>query len=356
MLAYYLIIFLIIGCIVIKLDTPQLEQPMIYLIGVTLICFAGFRGYTVGKDMLQYVKIFDSQIEYSDYFSGVNEPMATIIPVSFKCLDLYTDRIVFVLFAILGVSFKISAIRKYSVFPLFSILIYFSHFFLLHEMTQIRAGVAVGILMLTIGDIYYRRKYLFLSKVLCASLFHYSALIFLFAYFLNPIEINVRKYFIYLVLCIILAATKAVNILTFVPLLSSFSKKLQIYENLNNIGGMLEISLFTITSISYILIIMLLIKNIKRIQMKYCFGIIVFKLYYFSLIFFYLFSSIAVFSMRVSEIFAVFSIFAIPLIILCLKSKPISYLMVIFLALLYLTSNLFKQNLVGNYYAIWSLI
>lgn len=352
MLIYYIILLSIIACIIIRLNSPELELIMLYAIAGILISFAGLRGYFVGKDMLQYVKIFDSQVEYKDYFYSSNEPMATIIPVSFKYLGVYSDRAVFILFAILGVSLKISAIRKYSIFPLLSILIYFSHFFLLHEMTQIRAGVAVAILMLTIGDIYYRRKYTFLLKVICASLFHYSALIFLVAYFFDPLHINIRRYFVYLVLSVVLAATKMVNILTFIPFLSSFSRKIQIYETLNNIGEMNQISLFTITSVSYIAIILLLMRNIKNIQEKYMFGTIVFKLYYFCLIFFYLFSSIAVFSMRISELFAAFSIFAIPMIILCFKSRTVSFLLVILLSLLYLTSNLFKQYLVGSYYVL----
>ena len=61
-------------------------------------------------------------------------------------------------------------------------------------MVQIRASVAAGLLMLSFVPLYERKPVRFVITVVCAALFHVSALMILPFYFLNTKSINVKWY------------------------------------------------------------------------------------------------------------------------------------------------------------------
>lgn len=89
----------------------------------------------------------------------------------------------FLLFAILGISIKFYAFTKTSPIPLLSLVLYFLSYFLLHDYTQIRAGVASGIFLLSIQDLSEGSKKRYIQKVILACLFHWTALIMIPIYF-----------------------------------------------------------------------------------------------------------------------------------------------------------------------------
>lgn len=90
----------------------------------------------------------------------------------------------FLLFAILGISIKFYAFAKISPIPLLSLALYLLSYFLLHDYTQIRAGVASGIFLLGIQDLSEGAKKRYFQKVVWACLFHWTALIMIPIYFL----------------------------------------------------------------------------------------------------------------------------------------------------------------------------
>ena len=96
----------------------------------------------------------------------------------------------FLLFAILGVSFKLIAIKQLTELWFLSLILYLSNFFILHEMTQIRAGVASAFLLLCVKPIYDRDLKRFLLFAVLGFLFHYSAIVILPLWFLG---IKARK-------------------------------------------------------------------------------------------------------------------------------------------------------------------
>lgn len=92
--------------------------------------------------------------------------------------------ILFFFYAVLGVFFKLLAIKKYSPIPYFSLFLYVSMYFPLHEYTQIRVGVAAGLILLSIPEIVRDRCFIFLFKIGLATLFHWSAVYAIFPYIL----------------------------------------------------------------------------------------------------------------------------------------------------------------------------
>lgn len=85
-------------------------------------------------------------------------------------------------------------------------------YFILHEMTQIRAGVAAAIFLLALEDIKNRNFKIYLIKTILAMMFHYSAIIMIFVYLFNPNKMNVRFFFFIPIIGIIIAAFKEVSL------------------------------------------------------------------------------------------------------------------------------------------------
>jgi hypothetical protein len=345
MLAYYFILLLIIASIIIKLDTPQLENTMLYLIGIVLICFAGFRGIGVDRDVVNYYYMFDYSESLRDF--PTQEIMAKLIPISLKFFGVYSFGLVLLIFAILSVGLKILAIKKYSYSPLVSVLYFFSWLFLIQDFTQIRAAVAVGILLFTVNDIYQRNVLKFIFKIFLACLFHYSSLLILPLYFVNRENLNKRTYLVSLSIFIILGLQKSVNIFTIIPMLTSASSKLNAYMVLQ---GMTELNVVNINSLINVLLVIILVLNYDRIKRYSKYSVIFVKQSYFSCLSYFALSAVPVLAFRVSELYAIANIITISYLLVIFKKQSHFLYFTITISLLLLSLNLFKQNLVGSYF------
>lgn len=324
----------------------------LYTLTFLLVCFAGLRAIDVSKDGANYAYMFDSAYEYSDWFASRNEPMAVIIPVTLKYLGVYSYLSIFLCFAFLGVGFKLLAIKRYSPLPLLSVLLYFSNFFMLHEMTQVRAGVATGILLLAIDDIYQKKAGRFLAKVFIASLFHFSAIAFLPVFFISAKKINRLAYFIVLFFAIILGLIKGVNVFKLIPALSGLSSKLAVYDALQN--NMAEVNLFNIIMMVNIFAVGLQLAFIERVKNISKYSILILKIMFFGVVSLYLFAAIPVIAWRISELFIVVSFINLTYIYYIIRPRFVSNIIVILIAVLFMSLNLFRQGLLQPYHTLFN--
>lgn len=150
-----------------------------------LIIAAGFRdGLSGYRDYQNYIWAFQSKEEGSIEY--------TFILISYIAQWLGGENyyFLFLIYALLGVSLKYVAIRQLTPLVWISLAIYISYFYSLHELTQIRAGVASGIGLLSFKFIYERKIIPFVFLVLLASLFHTSAMLYLPLYLLDGDKIR----------------------------------------------------------------------------------------------------------------------------------------------------------------------
>jgi hypothetical protein len=328
----------------------NLNNYLIPIIAVVLTLLAGFRAIGVSQDDFNYAYMFDSVYYYEDWFRSRNELMAVVIPVTLKNFGIYSYATVFLTFSALGVSLKLTAIKKYSTNFYFSLLFYYSYFFFLHEMTQIRAGVAIGILMFTITDIYKRNIYKFIGKVLIASTFHISSLIFLPMYFLNSKKINVKVYLSVLIITFFIGVTRAVNVFTIIPGFSSMNQKLTAYQTLNSIFD--EVNLLNSTNIFYLLVLTVLLIFHNQLSQVSKYAIINFKIFFFAVTSLFFFSSVPPLAWRISELFSVFIIFNVAYLIELIRPKYAISLFLIIIIFMLFNMNLFKQHIVNPYHSL----
>lgn len=85
------------------------------------------------------------------------------------------------------------SLRKYSVYPFIGLLVYLSRFFMGREMMQIRAGLAISIVVFALQYIEMRKLKHFIFFVLLASSFHLSAILILPVYWMSRIELTPKR-------------------------------------------------------------------------------------------------------------------------------------------------------------------
>lgn len=112
------------------------------------------------------------------------------------------------LYAFISVSLKVIIFKKLSTSPILTVILYVSTYFILHDMNQIRIGLACAIILWSLQDVIERNKIAFLTKILLAVLFHYSAVIALVLYLFNTKKINKGLYFITPLFCAVFLVYK----------------------------------------------------------------------------------------------------------------------------------------------------
>jgi hypothetical protein len=310
-----------------------LSSFLYWTIALFLILIAGLRPIGLDKDSINYANVIQSSIDVN----LIDKEPAFWIIKHFNDIFFSGDvHTFFLIFATLGISIKFLAIKKISKMPLLSVIVYLSIYFILHEMTQIRAGVAAGLFLLSIPDIYDRNFRKFIIKALLAISFHYSAIVMIPLYFLHPKKLNV----VYILLPIVglisayfdLSKTLLSNLANLAP--DFLAYKINIYLTLLELGEHSEISIiniyYSVLLFSIYFFYFLIIKNEIKIKSNY--DIIFIKILSISLFTFYFFSNVPVFAYRISEFLNVVVIVFFTNLILYFNQKNlVFYMMILFL-------------------------
>ena len=81
----------------------------------------------------------------------------------------------FMTYAFISIVIHLPALWKLSKLPLLTLTIYISYYYMMHEMVQMRAGVAAGLFLWAIYFYVEKKKLMSLACILVGFLFHYSA-------------------------------------------------------------------------------------------------------------------------------------------------------------------------------------
>jgi hypothetical protein len=176
-----------------------------FLFMFILLLLAGFRENT-GTDYMNYYRIF------------YNEDLQRQVEPGFQSLIKLTNKIYynsFYLFTVIIAS--ISIFLKYLYFknfryPAIGLLIYVGYFYHNLEYNVIRQGLAISLIYFSIKYIKRKSFLKFLLFILCASLFHISALIFIPAYFIINVKLNIKRIITYTI-CILIVRILFFNII-----------------------------------------------------------------------------------------------------------------------------------------------
>lgn len=149
-------------------------KPIYLCLGIMLIMLVGLRPLGIDSDSENY------EYYYSHYD---DDTIMFTVEYSFKLfaeiLNSFTSDVhaIFLLYAFLAISIKFFAFRKLSLNSFFlPIVVYMGDYFIMHEMTQIRAGVVSSLVLLCCAAIVEGQKKKALLIVCACCFFHYSAI------------------------------------------------------------------------------------------------------------------------------------------------------------------------------------
>jgi len=306
-----------------------------YFSGLFLILVAGLRNKNICSDYDNYITLYNGIKEKGIYF---------LVEPTYIFISLITPRIewLMLIYATISISLILVGIKRLTEFYFFSLLVFFSGYFFLHEMTQIRVGVAAGLLLLCIEPIYNRniRKFLFISVI--AITFHYSALIILPLYFLRTNKINILVFsaIIPIAYLLHLLGIHFSSLLYLFPTENAIQQKLIFHQQSTLMAiETPKINVINIMQLLRIVFIYLLLWKNSLLQHSNEYFIILVKIYVFSIASFLLFADIPVLGFRISELLGIVEIILVPLILYFLRPRIIAYIICFLFAIgnLYMT-------------------
>ncbi len=355
-MSFYFIVFAVI-CLLSLLSLLGNKQKKIsaIVIAVLLILIAGFRQPGIDRDSLNYDYFFNrvsTPVAYFTQFSQYYffEAGYYLVPSILKTVFGAGVLWFFLFFALLGVWLKFKAIWKLTEFQMLSVLVYFCHFFILHDMTQIREGVASGILLLCVVQIEQKNFAKFILLLLVGVFFHYSALIFLPFYFLNPHRLNKKLFFGILLIPHLLYALK-INFLTILIALhiGIISEKLSLYNDLLDAGIFTDINVYNSVFIIETFFCAFLIWKSDFFYTKNKYAILLIQIFTIALASWMLFSTIPVIAFRSYGYLGIVEIILVPFVLYYIEEQSIAVAFTLIFGLVSLFIDVVHNELVQPY-------
>lgn len=310
----YLIIFILLVILSVEFELNTFRKKYwLWGIAILLALFAGFRGVEVSKDYYTYQRMFDfyNELRSEGLLLANFEPGFSLIIILFKSFfEVNYGLAIMLFFAIASVFLKVYSFNKIAFNPFLLILFYYSTYYFLHEMTQIRVGLAVSVFFMGLPLYLNGKKLYFFLCILLATAFHYSAILFLLIYLLDS------KYLTRTVLGFMLLASVVLGFYK-LPLLgllgdiaiADLSPKLSHYTEVVEAGVASSINVFNsanlltmVVCLFYIVFIsekQLINDRLLNLSLKFT----VFSVFILSFL-----SGVPTLSYRVSELFGVMSI------------------------------------------------
>jgi EpsG family len=340
-MGFYYLCFL--ALLLAQFGTRETVVVRLCSIGVALFLIAGLRSETVDHDYLGYLEYYSEVLDRD--FVNV-EPTFMLLAHLVRATSDNT-LVLFIAYAALGLALKVAGIFRLSPYPLASMLVYYSGFFLLWEMTQIRAAVAGGLLLMCVSHIRHRRLLPFLALSALAVTFHYASLIFLPLYLINPMRVRAWVYYA-LVPTASLLYTMQINLVQFAALapIQLIELKIRSYETY---ADLTVDNVFNAVFLARCALAFLLFANRDFLSRQSEYFLTLIKIYFAGLFLHVALSSMPGFASRLSELLLVVEVILIPMLIPFFKERVVGHLVVAAAGLTFLTFTLHYTQLMRPY-------
>ena len=308
--------------------------------GIGLFLLAGLRGSDHDRDHYIYRGYW-----YTRSIAGDVEDSFIIIRNFLKyTLDLPVTSL-FLVYAFLGVTVKFIGIYRMSVSVFASVLIYFSHYFFLHEFTQIRIGVAAGFMLIALRYIHERDLPRFLLFAACSIFFHYSAALVLPLWFIRS---NDRlKAFYFLIPAGYLYYFLGTLLQLKIPI-PYIQNRIDLYQEMQESGiiEMEKVNVFNAVFLVRVMLLYFFLYYAKKIGSEDSRFYLLVKIYALSLFSFLFFANLPVFAFRVQEFLGVVEILLVPYLVWVLGRGWPAKIAIVTFALVFLLFDLYYVELV----------
>lgn len=343
-MAFLIIIFFVLSCFLAYIEDrlPKKYQYMIFLVfGFCLILMCGLKEIGLDPDSENYA---DS---YRNYYSDkVTESVELSFVIISAVLNVITDdaHILFLFYALIGVTLKMFAITKFNNNHMFMLLAaYLSYYYVVQDMMQIRTGAMTGFVLLAIREIGEGKRLLATLLIIIGSCFHVSGILVLPFVFLSkkPLTWISGSVLVGMVVLSLLFSAGGVSIMNFVEFIPYAGEKLAIYEKAADIGASLStINAFGVFHLFSIAVFLYLVVMSRAIMRKDKYFPLLIRLYAVGLMSYTLLGFIPDLGARVSHIFRIVSIMLIADMMYTIRPRWAGVLIAQAVALIYLNYEL----------------
>lgn len=174
------------------------QKKIVYnILSLLLLGFVTLR-YGQGSDYFSYIFIFQNSAEMFEIAIKTNEYSYLTQEIGFAAISYlwlkifnFSPETLSALFSAISFLLVWFFIKKYSISPIISLFIYYCTFYLIYPFSGIRQGICIGVFLLYLIPLLYKRKYT-IYYVISALLFtiHFSSIIL----FIIPIVNLVKSY------------------------------------------------------------------------------------------------------------------------------------------------------------------
>lgn len=318
-IALLLVLFLILASVSLFDKDKDTLVVWIYIgVVVAMTILAAFKPIGIDADSLTYLDHYNGSAKVDIEFT-----CSLICDISRQIFQ--SPQYIFVIYALLAIPIKAYGTARMTDLWFVSLLVWMSNYYILHDLTQIRAAVAAGIF---IYSLYYlqhgdRLKYLLCIAVACC--FHLSAILLLFLVFLGnkPLSRWWKILLAFVPMFGYVLAMLKIDLIVYVPI-PYVQERVEIYEEARDIAQsvMDEINIFNAVYLIRILMYYLLLwkgdiisKHVKNYPL-------LIKIFCLSIVSYTAFSFLPVLAFRTSELLGVVEILLIPY--LAYSVKPLS--------------------------------
>lgn len=321
-----------------------------FLIGIiTLFVFAVLRGVGVDRDYETYISIYEYLVNGEPYTIEPTFILATYVSHYLTGSPV----LIFFVFALVAVYYKSKFILTFSPYICLSLLVYYSNFYFVHELTQIRIGAASAIGFYAIKYLIENNRRKFIILVLISSLFHFSMIVLLIALLFDKKKINtnyiVTTYFLIIAgYVLIYLNISPLRVLQYIPI-SVLREKLAIYTYQTENGMIEPVNVTSIVQLIKLCVITFIFSNASKFENNASM-ILLSKLYSLSPVCLVLLSSLPAFAIRVSELYSVADIVVLPILATYCKQGRLIRLGIVVLATCILLMNLYHNGIVKGYH------
>lgn len=356
----YIAYFVFIMVLAVEYELKSFKNDIfLVIIALFLGLLAGLRGPNVSKDYQNYQYTFYIIHDIIDNngasFLPLLEPGFARLILFFRSLFQYNYGVALMLFfAFTSVSLTIISIKRLSFNPYLVILFYYSHYFLLHEMTQVRMGFASALFFVSVIFYLKGNKKIFVLVILLATLFQYSAILYLVVLLFDSKYFNKYIYSSILLLSVILGFLK-IPFLNFFGNLDFYavSSRLGDYANILEGGNAESINVFNTLNLLNIacclyFIIFLPVQKLTEDKPLALF----LKCNIVSIFLLSFLSGVPNLAFRFSELFGVVSVFTFASLVKYLPFSKLNILIAVIIASIVFYVIVFHLQLLNPYYFV----
>lgn len=302
---------------------PSWQKLMtLIVLGIALICISAFKPMTT-TDASTY--------EY--YFYNTDDP---IVEIATEPTYIFLSRfvlscgggvvVVFFIYALLAISVKLTVLWNITPYIFTALIVYMGIYYPLHDVIQIRCGVAAAFLLWGMVLLAKRQYLLAVGLTFIATMFHYSSLAFVPILLVGNIPVG--KYLRYLLgaiipICLVLYVMH-IGAISLIPN-SIIEGKLDIYKEISEAGGWAEyIPYKQLTFLAEFVLLYVFLFYYDTIEKHCIYAPILVKILVLEMFFLTMFTEIPVLGGRLHDLFGMFNTLAFTCSLYCIKPKYVA--------------------------------